>query len=71
MKPLLHNMLKYLLLRLLLSTLLSSSLKHHISLLSGGKKAVVLQQISPFPSSLRIRDDWKVKPISQSLEFHS
>lgn len=49
MKPLLYNALKSLLLRLLLSTRLSFSLKLHISPLSGGKKAVVLQQISQFP----------------------
>lgn len=49
MKPLLYNTLKCLLLRLPFFTLLSFSLKLHISLLSGGKKAVVLQQISPFP----------------------
>lgn len=66
MKPLLYGALKSLLPRSLVSTPLSFSRKLHISLLSGGKKAVVLPQ--PPPST---RDEWKVKPISQCLEFHS
>lgn len=48
----------------------SFSLKLHISFLSAGKKAAALQQILLSPL-LSTRDDWKVKPISQCLEFHS
>lgn len=51
MKPLLYiyNAPKSPLLRLLLFTARSLSLKLHFSLLSGGNEAVVLQQISLFP----------------------
>lgn len=49
----------------------SFSLKLHISLLSAGKKAAMLQQIFTVSLLLSTRDDWKVKPISQCLEFHS
>lgn len=70
MKPLLYHTLKSLPLRSLVSTPLSFSRKLHISLLSGGKKAVMLPQTCR-PPLLSTRDAWKVKPISQCLEFHS